>query len=245
MTDLSAEDVSQAFVAKEFKPQADGPSLQYRILSPANYDANQKYPVVLFLHGAGERGDDNLAQLKHGMSEFAKEETRKKFPAFVIAPQCPKNRKWVEVDWSAAEHSSPENPSEPLGLTLKLLDQMQKDFSIDANRIYVTGLSMGGYGTWDALERRPEFFAAGIPICGGGDLAGAKVMKDVPIWCFHGDNDGAVPVKRSRDMIAAIKAAGGDPKYTEYPGVGHDSWTATYKNPEVIAWLFAQKRKSE
>jgi predicted peptidase len=128
-------------------------------------------------------------------------------------------------------------------MALKLLDNLPKLFSVDPDRIYITGLSMGGYGTWDALQRKPDYFAAAIPICGGGDVNGAEKMKDVPIWAFHGDADGAVKVSRSRDMIEALKAAGGKPKYTEYPGGGHDSWTATYKNPEVMAWLFEQKRK--
>ncbi len=238
-----AADAAQVFEAREFRPEKEGPVLKYRLLTPLNYDPNQKYPVVLFLHGAGERGDDNAAQLKHGMNDFASDEMRKKYPAFVVAPQCPTDKKWVEVDWGAEQHAMPEQASEPLGLTLQLLENMKKQYSIDADRIYITGLSMGGYGTWDAIQRKPDYFAAAIPICGGGDLKGASAMKDVPIWAFHGDQDGAVKVQRTRGMIEAIKAAGGKPKYTEYPGVGHDSWTATYKNPEVHEWLFGQGKK--
>ena len=120
---------------------------------------------------------------------------------------------------------------------------LQKEFSIDATRLYVTGLSMGGYGTWDALQRYPDRFAAAVPICGGGDVKQAKKIAQIPIWAFHGDKDTAVPVERTRSMIAALKEAGGMPKYTEYPDVGHDSWTATYKDPALHEWMFAQRLK--
>ena len=123
-----------------------------------------------------------------------------------------------------------------------MVDAMQKEFSIDADRIYVTGLSMGGFGTWDVIQRHPERFAAAVPICGGGDPAHAEQIAQVPIWAYHGDNDAVVKVERSRDMIAAIKDSGGTPRYTELPGVGHDSWTAAYTSPDLYAWMFAQTR---
>jgi predicted peptidase len=176
------------------------------------------------------------------MNDFASDEIMAKYPAFVIAPQCPKEKKWVEVDWTTDQHTTPEQPSVGLGATLKLIEAIQKEFSIDAKRIYITGLSMGGYGTWDALARRPELFAAAAPICGGADLATAGKIKAVPIWAFHGDKDTAVKVQRSRDMIAALTAAGGTPKYKEYPGVGHDSWSQTYRDPAFYQWLFAQRK---
>src|SRR5207237_1227270 len=116
------------------------------------------------------------------------------------------------------------------------------EFRIDRKRIYLTGLSMGGYGTWVLLARKPELFAAGVPICGGGHVEGAKKLAKIPIWAFHGDKDGAVPPERSREMIEAIEKAGGKPKYTEYGGVGHDSWTRTYRDPKMHEWLFAQKK---
>jgi predicted peptidase len=220
---------------------AKGKTLPYRLLKPADYDPKQKYPLVLFLHGAGERGTDNEKQLIHGVPEFAREENRKKYPCFLIAPQCPENAKWVEVDWSADSHRQPAEPSAPMRLTLELLEALQKEFSIDARRIYVTGLSMGGYGTWDIVARRPELFAAAVPICGGADETTAVKIANVPVWVFHGAKDGAVNVERSRRMVEALKKAGGHPKYTEYPEVGHDSWVRAYKDPEMFAWLFAQK----
>jgi predicted peptidase len=227
---------------KKTIPDAKGKTLPYRLLKPDNYDPKQSYPLVVFLHGAGERGTDNDKQLVHGVGDFASAENRQKYPCFLIAPQCPNESKWCEVDWGALSHTMPKEPSEPARLTLELIAAMQKDFSIDAKRIYLTGLSMGGYGTWDLLARRPDLFAAGVPICGGGDEATAATIAKIPIWAFHGDKDTAVKVVRSRNMIEALKKADGVPKYTEYPGVGHNSWSKAYSDPEMMKWLFAQKR---
>lgn len=245
MTELSAALLyaqttpADALTPETFKAE-DGGTLNYRLLVPAKIEAGKKYPLVIFLHGAGERGSDNAAQLKHGVSDFVRH--RSDYPCFLIAPQCPEGKKWVEVDWSAASHDLPKEPGDQMALVRALIDQTIKQKPIDADRIYVTGLSMGGYGTWDAISRYPDLFAAAAPICGGGDPKAAETIKDIPVWCFHGDQDQAVNVERSRKMIAAIKAAGGEPKYTEYPGVGHDSWTRSYANDDFFAWLFAQKK---
>jgi predicted peptidase len=167
---------------------------------------------------------------------------RNRHPAFVVAPQCPAGKKWVDVPWESDRHELPEQPSETLGLVLALLELLPNEFSIDPDRVYATGLSMGGYGTWDLLSRKPELLAAAIPICGGGDPKYAAKLKNIPIWVFHGDRDEAVKVERSREMVAALEAAGGRPIYTEYEGVGHNSWAATYANRAVWDWLFAQRR---
>jgi len=129
-----------------------------------------------------------------------------------------------------------------LSATLKVVDTVRKEFPIDDKRIYITGLSMGGYGTWDLIARHPKIFAAAIPVCGGADESTAPTIKDLPIWCFHGAADPTVPPQRSQNMIAALKAAGGQPKYTEYPGVGHNSWDKAYAEPDLPTWLFAQHR---
>ena len=221
---------------------SSGAKLPYRLLAPINYDSKAKYPLVVFLHGAGERGDDNEKQLVHGVPEFLKPENRKDYPCFLIAPQCPNEKKWVEVDWSAEAHVQPKEPSDPLHLTLGLIDQMQKDYSIDPKRIYITGLSMGGFGTWDVLARKPDLFAAAVPICGGADEATAPKIAKIPIWAFHGAKDQAVKVSRTRNMIDALKKTGGEPKYTEYPEEGHASWVPAYKDAEMMKWLFAQKK---
>jgi predicted peptidase len=240
--EAQAADPRELFEARTFT-DAQNAKLLYRLLKPKDYDAKQKYPLVVFLHGAGERGDDNSKQLVHGMKDFSSDENRTKYPAFVLAPQCPNNQKWVDVDWSSEKSDMPPKPAESLRLTIELIAALQKEFSLDASRVYITGLSMGGYGSWDALQRYPQLFAAGAPICGGGDPTQAVKFKEVPVWAFHGDADTAVKVNRSREMIAALEAAGAKPKYTEYKGVGHDSWSASYKNPEFHAWLFGQQRK--
>jgi predicted peptidase len=228
---------------KKVYKDADGKVLKYRLLLPPDYDSKTKYPLVLFLHGAGERGDDNTKQLVHGVAEFTKADNRKKYPCFLVAPQCPEGKKWCEVDWGADRHDMPKEPSEPLRLAFELLEQLQKDYSIDAKRIYITGLSMGGYGTWDAICRKPDYFAAAVPICGGCDEKQAEKIAKVPIWAFHGAKDTAVKPARSKNMIEALKKAGGDPKYTEYENVGHDSWVRAYQDAEMFAWMFGQKRK--
>lgn len=200
------------------------PVLPYRRFAPAGLDAGARAPLVLFLHGAGERGDDNRAQLRHGVREFVEPARQAARPCFVVAPQCPAGV-WWDVD-----------------LLLELASTLAAEPGVDPDRVYVTGLSMGGYATWRMIARRPDLFAAAIPICGGGEPAAAAVLRDLPIWAFHGDADRVVPRDLSRSMVDAIRKAGGVAKYTEYPGVGHDSWTATYDDDDVHAWLFEQRR---
>ncbi|OAI51146.1 phospholipase [Planctomycetaceae bacterium SCGC AG-212-F19] len=221
---------------------AGGKVLPYRLLKPADYDPKQRYPLVLLLHGAGERGDDNEKQLVHGVPQFLRPEMRKQYPCFVVAPQCPAAFKWVDADWSAAAHKLPAEPTEPMRLTIALLEALPKDWAIDTKRVYVTGLSMGGFGAWDIAARRPELFAAVVPVCGGADEATAPTLAKIPHWAFHGAKDGVVKPARSRNMIDALKKAGGAPRYTEYPNVGHDSWNPAYGDPKLYEWLFAQKR---
>lgn len=219
----------------------DGATLQYRLLTPKNYDKTRKYPLVLFLHGAGERGSDNALQLKHGASVFLKPEVREKYECFVVAPQCPSEQKWTDIDWKNGG-AVPSEASGPTRLTLAALDGLTKEFGVDPERLYVTGLSMGGYGTWDHICRSPERWAGAVPICGGGDKKSAARAKGVAVWAFHGDADDAVPVERTREMIEALRAAGAHPLYSEYPGIRHDSWTQAYQEPELLPWLFAQRR---
>jgi predicted peptidase len=236
---------ADAFEAREFK-SGDGGVLRYRLLKPLGYDnptdKTAKLPLVLFLHGAGERGDENVRQLIHGGKTLASEELRQRHPAFVVAPQCPEKKRWVEVDWDADSHTMPAEPSESLRRVFELLEALQGEFSIDKSRIYAVGLSMGGYGTWDILQRQPGLLAAAAPICGGGDPARAGAFVETPVWAFHGADDTTVKPERSRQMIEALKAGGGRPIYTEYEGVGHNSWTQTFENRLMWDWLFAQRR---
>jgi len=235
-----AADEREDLFAKQTFGDSTGTAISYRLLSPAKIEPGVKYPVVLFLHGAGERGSDNAVQLIHVVKELASDEMRERYPAFVVVPQCPKDSRWVEVPWDADRHDMPERPSGPLGSVIDLMEDLTTSLPIDPNRVYYSGLSMGGYGTWDLLHRQPEKCAGALVICGGGDVAGAERMKEVPVWVFHGAADTVVKPERSRDMVQAIQAAGGHPIYTEFPGVGHDSWNPAAKNRFVWDWLFAQ-----
>lgn len=216
---------------------------KYRLLKPSRIEDGKKYPVVLFLHGAGERGTDNRGQLQYLPAQMCQPAWRDKYPCFLIAPQCRPDRKWVEVNWGDRKSVKQEEPTDQIKVVMQILDKVLKENPADLDRIYLTGLSMGGYGSWDLAMRMPERFAAAAPICGGGDETNAAKLVKLPIWAWHGDADNAVPVERSRDMIAAITKAGGRPKYTELKGVGHNSWTPAYENPDgVVPWLFDQKR---
>lgn len=245
----AADDAPPAtrFQQKEFVG-ADGSKHKYRVFIPSGFDANKAntYPLVLFLHGAGERGDDNTIQLKHGAPEFASTARQAEYPCIVIAPQCPRDEKWVSVDWSPAtgKGTFPEEPSPAMKVALGIVNEWIEGGRVDRSRVYITGLSMGGYGTWYASAMKGNPFAAAMPICGGGDPTWVKRYASMPIWTFHGTNDQAVPVIRSREMIAALKEAGQkpEPKYTEYEGGDHDVWTETYKRDDAFAWLFNQKK---
>jgi predicted peptidase len=232
--------------AKEFHA-VSGKVLPYRIQKPEQLEPGKKYPLVLFLHGAGERGTDNKKQLVWFW------DARKPSPmtrpevidakAIVVVPQCPEGKQFVDVPWSKGSYKSPP-VSEPMKLTLELVDSLVKDLPVDPDRIYVIGMSMGGYGAFDAIQRRPELFAAAIPICGAGDPSRAKEIAHVAVWAFHGDKDDAVPVSGSRDMIDALKKAGASPRYTEYPGTEHNSWSPAFAEKEFWTWLLPQKRQS-
>lgn len=237
-----------SFLAKKF-PGGSGPfgnePIVYRLLTPESIEPGQKYPVVLFLHGAGERGDDNQPQLKFLPLWMATKENRKTYPCFLIAPQCPCDRLWSQAEWGARLSTElPEQPTRELKAVGGVLDEVLSEHPIDLDRVYLTGLSMGGYGVWEMALRTPDRFAAAAPICGGGDESKAARLKDLPIWAWHGELDDAVPVERSRRMIAAIRQSGGSPRYTELAGVGHDSWTNAYTDPDgLVPWLFQQRRR--
>jgi predicted peptidase len=232
---------AEALTAAETFKTSDGETLKYRLHMPEALAAGAKVPLILFLHGAGERGDDNARQLKHGVADLIRF-SQTNGQAVVLAPQCPTGQQWVNVNWNALSHSMPSMPSAPMKLALLLLQEKLASLPVDPSRIYVTGISMGGYGAWDIVQRKPELFAAAIPICGGGDTRLATEIKRVPLWVFHGDQDGAVPVSRSRDMVNALKASDANVQYREYPGAGHDVWTRTYADTTVLTWLFAQRK---
>lgn len=228
--------------ALEWKAK-DGTVVKYRWSAPEKIEAGKTYPLVLFLHGAGERGTDNTAQLKHGVHAILDDAKKLDQPIFLIAPQCPPERWWSPADLQTGQLTEAGKPNALIEAVLDLTKDTEKKFPVDPKRFYVTGISMGGFATWDVLGREPKRIAAAIPICGGGDPTLVKRYENVPIWAFHGEADPVVPVRTTRDMIAALEKAGAKPKVTYYPGVEHNSWTQTYENVDVIRWLFEQQLK--
>jgi predicted peptidase len=243
--------MTDAFADRSVTVTEDGEPVvfRYRLLEPpqgisgASRPPGGKVPVVLFLHGAGERGSDNEQQLKYLPTWLAEPAARERYPCFLVAPQCRSDHRWVEVAWNDRA-STPQAaiPTTDMAAAVAALEATLALEAADPRRVFLTGLSMGGFGAWDLAARMPERFAALLPICGGGDERTAPRLVDLPVWCFHGDADTAVPVERSRRMIAALEAAGGSLKYSELPDVGHDSWTPAYRDPAVLDWLFRQSR---
>lgn len=235
-----------AFFYRQDYRDAAGNILRYQWMKPPKSPKlpHQKYPLVVFLHGSGERGVDNAAQMRNGVHAFVETETRRKHPCYLLVPQCPPEQRWggSSKDWKALFS---DTPTEPGRLLLALIDDvLKKNPDIDRSRIYITGLSMGGFGTFDALMRRPELFAAGMPLCGGGDPAQAHRLKHIPLWVFHGNLDEAVLPRFSRDMVAALrKNTPPRVRYTEYSTLSHNIWDVTYYNPAVLDWLFAQRKR--
>jgi predicted peptidase len=205
-----------------------GTQARYVLFVPHEYTGNEPYPLILFMHGVGESGSDGYEQVKVGLGPAIRKQEAT-FPFIVIFPQSQLK------SWQAG---SPDARR-----AIDILAEVQKEYRVDPKRIYLTGLSMGGFGTWSIAAKYPERWAAIVPICGGGNPANAALIKDVPCWCFHGDEDSKVLPQRSREMIGALEAAGGKPKYTEYPGVQHNSWDKSYGTPELYKWLLQQHLK--
>ncbi len=226
---------------------SDGDTLPYRILYPEHYDKRVKYPLILVLHGAGERGNDNEKQLVHGARLFVDPTVREKYPAIVVFPQCPTGNYWSSVNIQRGEGQLAldfdyDRPAMwPLTHAIALVKQLIKDESVDRRRVYITGLSMGGMGTFEAVYRYPKTFAAALPICGGGDTAHYKKVK-LPFWVFHGSADNVVVVDYSRAMVQKLKELNVEVKYTEYPGVMHNSWDSAFAEPDFLEWMFQQRR---
>ena len=218
--------------------------LLYRYRKPANHDSKKKYPLLVFLHGSGGRGSDNQQQLldANSIGALNKQQVFSKYESFVFIPQVASEERWVSVPWDTKEYElAPISSS--MRMTFQALDRfIKKNRSIDRNRIYVMGLSMGGWGTWDAISRRPEFFAAAVPICGSGDPIQSSKLTNLPIWAWHGERDEVISVTGSQEMVRAIDEAGGKIRYTEIKGRGHDSWLDVWNSQELWKWLYEQRR---
>jgi predicted peptidase len=205
----------------------NGASVKYVVYVPKGYNPEKAHPAILFLHGSGEQGDDGKKQAEVGLGSAIRL-AEDKWNYIVMFPQKPKGKGWF------MDHEK---------LILDIIEKTKKEYKVDEKRLYITGLSMGGFGTWSLIAKYPDMFAAAAPVCGGGNAADAPKIKDLPIWNFHGDKDNAVPIKRSQEMIDAIKAAGGNPKFTIYPGVGHNSWDKAYRDENLNEWFLQHSKK--
>jgi predicted peptidase len=223
-------DVKTGFVNRVHKDK-DGDS-KYVVFVPHGYTGEKAMPLILFLHGAGERGDDGQAPVMQGIANggIKFKSNEKTFPFFVVFPQCK-----VKGNWKAGGADADR--------ALAILDEVQKAYKIDDKRLYLTGLSMGGSGTWSLAAAHPDKWAAIAPICGGGESSNADMIKHIPCWCFCGDQDSAKLVENNRAMIKALKAAGGAPRYSEFPFVGHNSWDSAYVTPELYTWFLKHSTK--
>ena len=247
MTDLLLAQ-EREFLAEQFIQEGD--TLNYRILYPEGFSEEKEYPLVLFLHGAGERGSDNQAQLTHGSELFL---NNTEYPAIVLFPQCPKEDYWANIESSYSEDgkrnfhfSAAKEPTKALSLTMALLDQVLESGNVKKDQVYVGGLSMGGMGTFELLARRPNTFAAAIPICGGGDPATAASYADnTELWIFHGAKDDIVPSELSIEMAQAINKAGGIANLTIYGNANHNSWDPAFAESDFLDWLFSKSLKKE
>lgn len=222
-------------------------TLLYRLLLPENFDPAKKYPVLFFLHGAGERGNNNEAQLTHGSKLFQSERMRKDFPAIVVFPQCPANDYWSNVQFKdTGDRFAFQKGGEPrkaMELLIDLVGNFRSMKYTDNDRFYVGGLSMGGMGTLEILRRKPRVFAAAFAICGGDNVENAKKYKKVPLWFFHGEKDNVVPVEKTKVVVAELQRLNApEVKMTLYPEANHNSWDAAFAEPELLPWLFSHKR---
>lgn len=238
--DAAGAPAVDGFRAREFRT-AGGLVVPYRLYAPPEARGRRRVPLVLYLHGGSGRGNDNLRQIRGGNElpthVWTERRTRRRNPVFVLAPQIPESEHWEGRDL--------ENLSPYAAAVLDLVAALERELPIDPHRIYLTGQSLGGFGVWDIAAKKPRLFAAAVPMCGGGRPGLAASLRSVPIWAFHGARDEAVPVTRTREMVAAVRAAGGNVRYTEYDDVDHLVWTRAYRDKRLSEWLFAQSREKK
>lgn len=244
---ISATTMAQSQFSKEIYVSQTGDSLLYQQLEPQTIDADVKYPLVLFLHGAGERGSDNEAQLQHGANMFTNPLNRNNYPTFAIFPQCPTDSYWAPINSSGIkdENFFPFDASiaPTLQSVKELLDKFIDNYPVDRNRIYIIGLSMGGMGTFDMVCRYPDLFAAAIPICGGVNTERLNEIETPTAFrIYHGDADSVVPVAFSRKSYVTLKAKNANVEYIEFPGIDHNSWTPAFNMPNFMEWIFSQNK---
>jgi len=224
-------------------------TISYRVLFPENFDAAKKYPILFFLHGAGERGSDNKKQLVHGGKLFLQEDVRKKFPAIIVFPQCTSDSYWSNVNIKPDASGKREflfqkkgDPTKAMRALLGMIDFFLAKPYTDRSHVYAAGLSMGGMGTFELLRRKPKVFAAAFAICGGDNVANVRKYKNIPLWIFHGEKDDVVPVVCSTSIADQLKVLGKPVKLTLYPNANHNSWDAAFAEPQLLPWLFSHHK---
>ena len=238
---------STLFEKKFFAEGKD--TLLYRVMWPKNYTAGKKFPVIIFLHGAGEKGNDNVKQLTHGARFFERDDVREQFPAIVIFPQCPADDSWANYKIgrdSTGKRTFAVQPDQPATTSLQLVEKLirhyKKEYKADRKRIYIGGLSMGGMGTFEITRRNPKLFAAAFPICGATDASIADDVKKISWWIFHGAKDDVVPPASSIAIAAALKKEKADVRFTLYPEANHNSWDPAFAEKDLLPWLFSKKK---
>jgi predicted peptidase len=247
---LAAASAQAQFTVDDmFKPcvhtNAAGGTLAYRLAAPQFPEAGKKYPLILFLHGSGECGTDNHKQITVGLPALVGTLQKRAAPepVIIVAPQCPQNNWFVKGLAFQPSYTMSAEPARSMAATLDIVRHLVAERQADPDRLYITGLSLGGFSTWDAIQREPDLFAAAVPVCGGGDVKRTRILRTLPIWVFHGDEDKNVPVDCSRRMVKALKASGSSVvKYTEYPGQAHNVWDTAYADKEMVEWLMRQTR---
>ncbi len=244
---LTAQDYS-AYEKKLFISKGD--TMPYRLLLPENYEAGKKYPMIVFLHGSGEKGNNNSTQLSHGGTFFLRDSLRKKYPAIIVIPQCARSSNWVNdqrIKDSTGKYvllMPPDLPAtQAMGLLQKLVKQVVKEYHANKKQLYVGGLSLGGMGTYDIVKRNPKLFAAAFPICGAVDATVAPKFKRAHWWIFHGADDKAVSPEFDKNLVAAMQGLNIPVQFTLYPNTGHNSWDKAFDEPALFSWLFSNVKK--
>lgn len=241
-------DLNSLFLTRK-KVNSHHVSMPYRIMFPEGYKKSERYPLVFFLHGGGERGIDNEKQLTYGASLFASQDNRTKFPCIMLVPQCPEEGYWASANIDRSVNPYPidfdytRSLTPPMAAAMEILDNIITTEYVDTSRIYIIGLSMGGLGTFEAVYKQPDTFAAAVPICGGGDTTLYTLNgRSIPFWIFHGEKDKIIDVNYSRAMAHKLNSLSVPVQYTEYAGVKHNSWENAFAEPALLPWLFSQRK---